>query len=369
MPARLPDLQTLIAAGIDPKTGLPIKAVGSQPCVLKENIKKLLRIVDEQDALNRYTWHGLPDEIDGNLVERMLYYKGQAAFFYEKTLDRFFILPYALDGTIDVYGRFTGIKPLPFNGSTESDNKTAKKDPQTEWLSGLHRIPIYDIVITDMDMEKFETYCVLLSDYSKQISQTVLPRQMLNDPLLDVESEFIPYMRLAAISSTGVQGMRVQDEDAESNVEAASQSVQKAALSGRKWIPIIGTIDFQELTGNPTYKTEDYMLAMESLDNLRLGLYGLQNGGLFQKRAHMLQAEQSMMSAATGLILQDGLYLRQKFCDIVNSIWGIGIWCEISENAAEADLNMDGVMMDEQDQSGMIPGDNSPEEAGEILGD
>lgn len=40
--------------------------------------------------------------------------------------------------------------------------------------------------------------------------------------------------------------------------------------------------------------------------------------------------------------------MRQNFCDIVNSIWGLGIWCDISENAVAADRNMDGIIGDEQ---------------------
>ena len=49
----LPDIQTLWQAGINPKTGLPMKFSGSK-CVLKEDIKKQLRLIDEQDAVNRY---------------------------------------------------------------------------------------------------------------------------------------------------------------------------------------------------------------------------------------------------------------------------------------------------------------------------
>lgn len=49
----LPNLEPLWQAGIDPKTGLPSKFGGSK-CTLKEDLKKFLRLVDEQDAVNRY---------------------------------------------------------------------------------------------------------------------------------------------------------------------------------------------------------------------------------------------------------------------------------------------------------------------------
>lgn len=50
----LPDIKTLWQAGIDPKTNLPYKFVSGTKCGLKEDLKKFLRLVDEQDAVNRY---------------------------------------------------------------------------------------------------------------------------------------------------------------------------------------------------------------------------------------------------------------------------------------------------------------------------
>lgn len=71
---------------------------------------------------------------------------------------------------------------------------------------------------------------------------------------------------------------------------------------------------------------------MQALDNYRLSLYGLKNGGLFQKKSHMLEAEQSMNDGNVGLVYEDGLTIRQRFCDIVNSITELGIWCEANPN-------------------------------------
>ena len=59
MGAKLPDLTTLYQAGINPKTGLPLK-MGGDKKHLKEDIKKFLRLIDEQDAVNRYVWYNLP---------------------------------------------------------------------------------------------------------------------------------------------------------------------------------------------------------------------------------------------------------------------------------------------------------------------
>jgi hypothetical protein len=80
---------------------------------------------------------------------------------------------------------------------------------------------------------------------------------------------------------------------------------------------------------------------MQSLDNYRLSLYGLDNGGLFQKKSHMLEAEQNMNTGNTGLILQDSLKCRQDACDIINSVWDLDVWCEASEVVLNIDRNGD----------------------------
>lgn len=49
----IPDLETLWQAGINPRTGLPVK-FGNCKFTLKEDLKKFLRLIDEQDAVNRY---------------------------------------------------------------------------------------------------------------------------------------------------------------------------------------------------------------------------------------------------------------------------------------------------------------------------
>lgn len=354
---KLYDLEPFYAAGINPHTGLPVKfdeGMGAS----KECIKRQLRIVDEQNAINRFTWFNLPDGLHSKLIERILYYKGQGALFTFN--DTFYFLPFALDGTIDVYGRFTSITPLAFNG-TSTDGK------DKPFIQGQSYTPVYDIVIPEEFMDDngelnidkaqsmLENSCVILRDRSEGISQFVEPRVGLQEGLLDVMSDCIPFMRTALLNSTGVMGMRVQNENDTAEVFAASNAINKAALEGRKYVPIVGNVDFQELTGGEPSKAEEFLLAMQSLDNYRLSLYGLDNGGLFQKRSHMLEAEQEVNQGNVGLILRDSLECRQDFCDIVNSIWGTSMWVEPSETVIGADLNGDGIMGSNEDEMAQAP--------------
>lgn len=361
MAAKLPQLDVLLQAGIDPKTGLPVK-LGGCKATLKEDLKKVLRIVDEQDAVNRYVWYNLPANITSQELERMLYYKGQLCFFYDKDLEQFYFMPYALDGTIDFYGRYNRVHPVPMTSGT--DDKAGKAQAQylaSKKLNCVY-VPKLPEELTEKDL--FES-CVLLHDYTKQLAQTIIPRVNVNDPLLDVMADCIPFMRTTMISSTGVKGVRVQDADQGQNVIDGSRSLERAALTGNPWVPILGNIDFQELTDGPAAKAEEYMLAMQSLDNLRLSTYGIENGGLFEKKAHILQDEAAVNGGPVGLVMQDGLSIRQNFCNIVNSIFGLGIWCEPSENIVGADITGDGLMYDRKVDESSNASNNSSSEVNE----
>ena len=244
----------------------------------------------------------------------MLYYKGQLCFFYDKNLEEFYFMPYALDGTIDFYGRYNTIHPVPMTSGTEDKGNKA----QAQYLADLKLKCVYGLDLEGKEDVLSST--VLLHDYTKQLAQTIIPRVNVNDPILDVMAECVPFMRTALISSTGINGIRVNDADQQQNVADAARSVENAALTGNPWVPIIGNIEFQELTSGQLGKAEEYMLAMQSLDNLRLSGYGIDNGGLFEKKAHELQSEADLNGGPVGLVLQDGLSIRQNFCNIVNSI-------------------------------------------------
>lgn len=337
----LPNLEPFWAAGINPTTGLPVKF--SNKNTLKEDIKKQLRLVDEQDAVNRYVWYNLPMNLPSQEVERMLYYKGQLCFYYDKDLQEFYFMPYALDGTIDFYGRYNTIHPVPMTSGTEDKGSKA----QAQYLAEKKLKCVYGIKLPEeLTAEDILNSCVLLHDYSKQMSQTIIPRASVNDPLLDTMAECIPYMRTCLLAGSGIKGIRVNDADQADNVHEASRSMKNAALTQEPWIAIEGNVEMQELSDGATLKAEEYMLAMQSLDNFRLSTYGIDNGGLFEKKAHELQSEADINGGPVGLILQDGLSIRQNFCNIVNSIWGLGIWCEPAENIMGADTNGDGVIYD-----------------------
>ena len=291
----------------------------------------------------------------------MIYYKGQLCFFYDQNSDQFYFMPYTLDGTIDFYGRFNRIHPVPMTSGQEGeDNKNLQK--QRDYLSTLKLTCVYGIKMEDeIDLDALTSSTVLLHDYTKQMSQTIIPRKDINDPILDTMAECVPFMRTSLLLSTGIKGVRVNDADQAASVADGSRALEDAALTGDGFVPIVGNIEFQELTDGQVAKSEEYMLAMQSLDNFRLSTYGIDNGGLFEKKAHELQSEADINGGPVGLVLQDGLSIRQNFCNIVNSIWGLGIWCEPAQNIQGCDTDGDGRMFDDNSDGANNGVDNSQE--------
>lgn len=362
----LPNKEELEAAGIAP-CGAIKAGIGGKD--LKIETRRFLRIVDEQRAINRYKWFNLPLDLSSQELERLLYYKGHLAFFYSKDLEKFLILPYALDGNIDFYGRFNRIHPVPMTSGAEKEEESKEYKNKAALLSMLKLDVVKDVVLFEEEVTEdlLTNSAVILRDYTNQLQQTNIPRYLLNDKLIDLESDCLPFLRTSLMLGTGVKGMRVPDADSESEVDRACKLMYQAAISGNPYVAITSAIEFQDLQSNSAMKSEEFMLAMQSIDNLVLAGYGIDNNGLFEKKAHILESENAVNNSPVGLVLQDGLAQRQNFCNIVNSIWNLGIWCELSDTITNLDTDGNGTPYDddsEGNQAGASVDNSQPDSEG-----
>lgn len=350
--AKMLDLQSYIKAGIDPKTGLPIRySQGDDK--LQEGIKKVLRIKDEQIATNRYVWYNTGLNITSQEIERLLYYKYSLVFF---VLDgQPYLMPYALDGSIDFYGRENTVHPIPINSS---NNDATKR--QRNLLSQI-KLDVKRGVVLEPNMKDLKNSGVIIKDYTPQMDITSgIPRYLLQDSVIDLESKIFPYMRTAMMNSTGTQAVQCSDSSEAEDIIEAANTFDTAALTGTPLIPIMGKLNLQAINHGSVTNSEEYLMTMQGIDNFRESLYGVANGGLFTKKEHTNDSENAL-NIQQDFPLMDGLKLRQDACDIINSIWPIGIWCEISETAAGADKNGD---MFADDSGEPTNGTESPEGGG-----
>jgi len=348
---KLPDLATLIQAGIDPKTGLPLKLGNASQMnrKLKITARRVFRIIDEQRAVNRYRWYNLPAGLSSQELERLLYLKYQLVFFYMEKTGKFYFMPFALDGTIDFYGRYNTVHPVPMTSGSEKEKESKRYKEQAALLSTVKLNIVKDVVVyaEEITDELLTKSGVILRDYSPQMGQNSEPRYILNDDLIDMEADCLAFLRTSLLLGTGIQGLRVPDADAASEVDRFAAAMYSNAINGNPYTAITAKVELQEIQPASTLKASEFFLAMKSIDNLLLSTYGLDNSGVFNKQAHTLESENAVNYSNNALVDQDGLNWRQNFCNIVNSIWDLGMWCEKSEITSGVDIDGNGVPYDE----------------------
>lgn len=316
-------------AGISMKTGNPTR---TEETNLKVELKKMFRLIDEQDAVTRFIWYNIPLDMTSNDLERLLYYKGQLIFWFCQELNQYMLTPYTLNKGLDFYGRYVYVTPIPIVDDRNINYKTQRALLSTYKLKMVYGTFDLENPTVKVD-EDCNGYAVPLYDYTKQLAETIIPRKQIQEPILDVMSSMIPYGRTALMNATGVSGMRVNNSDEYSNVELASRSVDTAATEGRKWIPIEGSIDFQDFTASGTTNGgEPFLLMLQSLDNIRKSCYGIESGGIYDKKAYVNEAQAMMgVGNSIGSPLQNGFALRQDFCNLANYVFGTAMIVDITQ--------------------------------------
>lgn len=315
---------------------------------LLNGVTRLLVNIDREDFISRYKLEDLPKELrlTSDEIYRMLYFKYSLAF--AKYEDYYFMLPFALDGGIDIYGRFKQIKLFPYASDDKDEMGNELKKYSNKELEQLLSNLSFRVIYSEKDLEDStddDLKAIIIKDYISGIDTNFgTPRYQLDRPLLDTESLFIPYMRTSLKLATGVKMVGVNDPSEEEDVRESSKAIDSAILSGNPFIPVTRKSDFQDIGNEPVAKVQDYFLAMQSVDNFRLSSMGLSNGGLYQKTERETISEQATNTVNANLRMQQNFEYQQKQWDLVNKAFGLNIKISIrqDENQMGGDVQDDG---------------------------
>lgn len=323
--AALYDTNLYRQAGINPAAVIPARRLGVTSNCDSNRLKKILKKNDRQDALTRFVWFNLPKGLKGEDIERVLYLKGRCALV--KVADNYVCLPFTLnsknDSGIDYLSRYKYIT-LVTMGSTEEDVRYVFGEKSFEVL--------YDI--EDEIGVDVEDKAVIIYDYSPEyFSNQITPMCMLNDVVLDIESRLFPYAETAALSKTGVKGIKVTNEQEAEDVASLNDSIKYGALNQELMFGIKAAQDLQDFASESAADVSQYLELFQSLENFRKATYGISTGGLMQKQSHMLDKEAKMNQTNNISQGNDSLYQRQMACVIFYSLTGIPIWCDIKQAA------------------------------------
>ena len=283
-----------------------------------------LAIRELEQFVRRYEWKNLPEGLDATLIERILYYRGRLVLFeYNGT---FYSLPFALNGVIDVYGRYKTVTPLTFNGSIVTDDDGNQSMGDGEWISGLELNVYYgsgDIATKSG---------VILNDYTQGMSEFIIPRYQINHVYHEDLANIVILIRHNLISSARVYTLRVNDEGQYKAVMNELNDMETDILEGGKRVfPITAVQKLEEILQDKKLETQQYWEAYVSQDNLRENLMGIENNGIFKKKERQLKGEQELEASSADLVYEDGLFNRRQFAERVNILFGTNI--EVVESA------------------------------------
>lgn len=299
-----------------------------------------LKNIDYQQFITRFRWNNLPEGLDSELFERILYYSGSAMFFYIKELKRFYFLPYGMSGEktqtgIDFYGRFNRIKPYSFNGSTDGsgEQEGGKKISQADiYLSTQIRDNIKDIPLVETEEEARKIYeegAVICWDMTPGLAYYVDSRNRISQSYIKYLIKVLIQTKSALINSSGFNLWTSETESAQDTmqlqIDAINEDREKGKLSAVV-SNLLGAIE--NLQSNAPASMQDFWASLQSVDNLRLKSLGISNDGVQQKSQYQnIQSQQMDISDALQIYLNCFME-RIKFSAIVNSIWGLDIYPE-----------------------------------------
>ena len=279
-------------------------------------VENFLVMKELKEYVARFEWKGLPKGLNGNIIETMLYYKGQLAFF--RIGAQYYILPFVYTGQINHYGIQEKLIPISFNGTVEDDkNKETKfageKIAYVYERNGMEDIPKDELAI-------------VLKGGSGLYLNRVVPTIVATDPLREKLAENLILVRLNMILSQPVKYINVANESAAKSIQTQVDNLLYDILNGNVVNTIVGNLVFEDVnTEAAKIMPQQLWQSYASLDSLRMEYLGILNNGVFEKRERFLTDEVAGKQTVSKLILSDDLLNRKIFCKLVNEAFGLNI--------------------------------------------
>lgn len=305
-----------------------------------EKIRDSFRDIDYRQYLTRFRWNNLPEGLDSELFERIMYFSGSAMFFYIKELDRFYFLPYGMSGEdtetgIDFYGRYNRLKPYSFNGSTDGEGETkanGKKNKADIYLSTQIRDNIKDIPMVETEEEArkiYENGAVICWDHTPGLAYYQTSRNRVSKPYIEYMVDVLIQTKSALINANGFNLFAADGEQDNAIMQLQIDAINSDREKGKLAAVISKNLgNIENLQSNAPAAMQDFWASLQSVDNLRLKSMGISNDGVQQKSQYMNIQEQSMDINDSMQVYYNAFLERVKFAAIVNSIWGLDIYPE-----------------------------------------
>lgn len=258
-----------------------------------------IRDIDMQQYCARYKWEGLPTYLPDNIIERLLYHKGNICLFFNG--GTMYALPYAFDGKLNTYSYPTEIRPIALNG----DNFGTKA--LNTYGNGSLNTKAQAVILSDR----------IPSGYNDMVT----PRASIQDEIIELMSDVIGKSNVNLINSLkkGLVGAESEDQ-----VKTIEEDIERAYKENAPYIVTSKGISGKSMevwNNNIPVDMEEYVQYLSSINNLRCYSLGIKNQGIYEKNERMLVGQLSGSAYQTNLILESGLQCRRNAIEHLKEIY------------------------------------------------
>lgn len=300
-----------------------------------EQLYRIMALQDLKEYTQRFQWVNIPRGLNYSLIERIIYYRFKGLLYYNDSPEKFQFLPFALNNTIDEYGRFVNCNSLPFIGVSEDNSKSKKKinyvkqniDIVYDDLIPTGQLTDEDIIAIEKEWESGSDKGIILNDCTLGLSQMQIPRWEFIAPILSSMATCMQIINTAMFAAADYNLVSAETEDDYDNLMIQLNSIKSRILQGHRFGGVYGQLKLESLRTTQASSLQDLWETFNSLDNFRKSTAGVANSGVFNKKERMLEQEQQLNGTNADDIYMDGLVQRQIFCDLFNQYYGGSMWC------------------------------------------
>lgn len=301
-----------------------------------DSLYNIMREQNMIETFERYMWTDIPFGLTQDIIERVLFFRGKGIFYFNDKIEKFQFLPFALNGVIDEYGRYTRCNTLPFTGTDEEPKDKKVKKPRILVYEDLEIV--YDLPYNSEMFEKarkMKTVGIILNDNSLAVSQQPIIRSNYVKPVLHMMATLMQIINTAMYGSADHNLLQIENESELASIQNQINAINADILRGNRFTPIVGNLPITPLKTSNTANLEGLFGTFNSLTNFLKSITGIANAGVFDKKAHLLQEEQKLNGSNSDDIYYNGLRLRQEFCLMVQAYYNYPIWCESKRAMSE----------------------------------
>lgn len=273
----------------------------------KEKYREIWSYYDFVQCCSRYKWEDLPNGLTGELLERMLYYRGSLVGF--KVGNGVFVLPYIISAKgLNPYGMPTSVKPITFNGkAVAGDNDYFAEN--------------FELPVDQTGNENNDFDAVLLFDNMPTSNMEHVPsRHYLNSIIIDEIVETFARININIVVSN--KKILIECKDAKQS-DVIYNELANAFGSDCPFGVITSPIATQSVQASSDLNADELFNAIKNYDGIRCFMSGISAKGFGnEKKERLVSGELAGNEDEKSLVLDMGYELRKHFCEMCNKKFG-----------------------------------------------